>query len=89
MRLSRLLATLPPELVPRRGLDLAEGRDPVIRGIAYDSRSVSPGDLFVALKGAQSDGHQFIEQALPSASRRGTWKLCFDSRTDCTTCPRT
>ena len=64
MRLSRLLATLPPELVPQRGIDLAQGDDPVIRGIAYDSRAISPGDLFVALKGEQSDGHTFIDEAL-------------------------
>ncbi len=35
-----------------------------ITGIAYDSRAVNPGDLFVALKGRNLDGHQFIEEAL-------------------------
>jgi UDP-N-acetylmuramoyl-L-alanyl-D-glutamate--2,6-diaminopimelate ligase len=38
--------------------------DPVIRGITYDSREVSPGDLFVALVGAVSNGHDYLESAL-------------------------
>jgi UDP-N-acetylmuramoyl-tripeptide--D-alanyl-D-alanine ligase len=33
-------------------------------GVAYDSREVGPGDLFVALKGESSDGHRFIAQAM-------------------------
>lgn len=35
-----------------------------VSGVAFDSREVGPGDLFVALKGEHSDGHQFVEQAL-------------------------
>jgi UDP-N-acetylmuramoyl-tripeptide--D-alanyl-D-alanine ligase len=34
-----------------------------VSGVAYDSREVGPGDLFVALKGTQSDGHDFVEGA--------------------------
>ena len=34
-----------------------------IRQLAYDSRRVTPGDLYIALPGARTDGHQFIEQA--------------------------
>jgi UDP-N-acetylmuramoyl-tripeptide--D-alanyl-D-alanine ligase len=33
-------------------------------GVAFDSREVAPGDLFVALKGATADGHRFAAQAL-------------------------
>ncbi len=32
--------------------------------IAYDSRDVTPGTLFVALRGADHDGHDFVEQAV-------------------------
>ncbi len=32
--------------------------------IRFDSREVQPGDVFVAVKGAQTDGHQFIDIAL-------------------------
>ena len=37
--------------------------DFAISGVAYDSREVGPGDLFVALKGETTDGHRFVHQA--------------------------
>ena len=40
------------------------GDDIEISGLAYDSRQVTPGSLFVALRGATSDGHDFIAQAM-------------------------
>lgn len=33
-------------------------------GLTFDSREVGPGDLFIALKGAATDGHRFIGQAV-------------------------
>jgi UDP-N-acetylmuramoyl-L-alanyl-D-glutamate--2,6-diaminopimelate ligase len=35
-----------------------------VKGIAFDSRKVQPGFLFVAVKGTQSDGHVFIEKSV-------------------------
>ena len=35
-----------------------------ITGMAYDSRQVRPGDLFVAIRGHHADGHGFIEKAI-------------------------
>lgn len=35
-----------------------------IDGISCDSRQVKPGDLFIALRGQEHDGHNFISQAL-------------------------
>ncbi len=32
-------------------------------GVSSDSRSVSPGDLFVALRGERYDGHKFVDAA--------------------------
>ena len=32
-------------------------------GVSIDSRSITPGDLFVAIKGARFDGHDFVAQA--------------------------
>lgn len=35
-----------------------------IRHIAFDSRLVKTGDVFVAIRGTKSDGHEFIRKAL-------------------------
>ena len=63
MRLSSLVNGLPPELAPTSPSAL-DSSDPLIRGIEYDSRKISPGDLFVALSGSAVDGHAYIQQAL-------------------------
>lgn len=39
-----------------------------IKGIAYDSRKVREGFLFVAIKGYMTDGHKYIESALRSGA---------------------
>jgi len=38
--------------------------DPTITSVAYDSRTVDPGAVFVALKGLHTDGAAFARQAL-------------------------
>lgn len=35
-----------------------------INSISYDTRTISPGALFVALPGEKTDGHQYIAQAM-------------------------
>lgn len=45
--LERLSGTLPPEAT----------------GISDDSRTVEPGDLFIAVRGWQKDGHDYLEAA--------------------------
>ncbi len=42
--------------------------DLAINQIQFDSRKVQQGDVFVAVKGLQSDGHQFISQAIESGA---------------------
>lgn len=37
-------------------------------GVAFDSREVGPGDLFVALKGEQADGHDYVQRALAAGA---------------------
>ena len=34
-----------------------------VTGVAFDSREVGPGDLFIALQGETTDGHRFVDQA--------------------------
>ena len=36
----------------------------LIKGIAYDSRQVGPGFLFVAIEGFNTDGHEYINEAI-------------------------
>jgi UDP-N-acetylmuramoyl-L-alanyl-D-glutamate--2,6-diaminopimelate ligase len=46
-----------------------------ISGIAFDSRAVKPGTLFIATKGTQVDGHQFIESAI----EKGAYAIVCES----------
>jgi UDP-N-acetylmuramoyl-L-alanyl-D-glutamate--2,6-diaminopimelate ligase len=39
-------------------------RERAVNGITIDSRSVSPGDCFVAIRGEHSNGHDFVMQAI-------------------------
>src|ERR1700680_377808 len=39
-----------------------------ITGLAYDSRTVRPGDLFFCVSGFRSDGHDFAAQAVDSGA---------------------
>jgi len=41
---------------------VGQGDQPILR-VVIDSRAVMPGDLFVALVGARTDGHEHLEQA--------------------------
>jgi len=57
MRLQQLLEELPYAAVAGdTALEVA--------GLAYDSRQVQPGFLFVAIRGFHADGHDFIPDAL-------------------------
>ena len=39
-----------------------------VTGIQIDSRQIQSGDIFVAIRGTQSDGHQFIPMAIEKGS---------------------
>ena len=45
-------------------LELIGDKDVDIEKVSFDSREVTPGTLFFAVKGTQSDGHAYIESAL-------------------------
>ena len=40
-----------------------------VKGINMDSRLVAEGDLFVAVKGTQADGHSYIPRALEQGAK--------------------
>lgn len=56
------------DLTPIRIVAGQISRDVTINGIAYDSRSVQPGNLFVALIGGNSDGHRYINSAVENGA---------------------
>ena len=82
MRLNRLLA----------GVALTERRagDVECSGICYDTRTMKPGCLFVALPGYKTDGHRYIAQALERGAAavlcqrppegEGPWLVTPDAR---------
>ena len=39
-----------------------------IAGISYDSRKTKPGDMFVCVKGFQTDGHRYVDGALKAGA---------------------
>jgi UDP-N-acetylmuramoyl-L-alanyl-D-glutamate--2,6-diaminopimelate ligase len=49
-------------------VSISGAENPVIDKIEFDSRKVTPGTLFVAVKGTKSDGHDFINSALASGA---------------------
>ena len=55
----------------------------VFSGVSTDTRTLAPGDLFVALLGPQTDGHQHIAAALRAGAAglifgRNTWQRPYD-----------
>lgn len=61
MQLSEIIAGVEPS--SRSG-----DQDPPIGKIAFDSRLVDEGDLFVAMKGVEADGHEYIGRALEAGA---------------------
>jgi UDP-N-acetylmuramoyl-tripeptide--D-alanyl-D-alanine ligase len=51
------------EIAERAGGRLLEGDGGTPRRVVHDSRLVEDGDLFVALPGARTDGHDYLAQA--------------------------
>lgn len=47
---------------------LSGTEDVQVNGIAYDSREVQKGDVYVCLKGANADGHDFIHEAIENGA---------------------
>lgn len=54
------------ELLPQSHLIGRKDRE--IRGIAHDSRAVRDGFLFAALRGAHTDGHRYLDQAVAAGA---------------------
>lgn len=74
--------------VPLMGGNL--NQDMEISSISNDTRTIQPGALFVALSGAKTDGHQFIQAAVAQGAAAvlcekapdvpGPWLITTDTR---------
>ncbi|MBN2465224.1 UDP-N-acetylmuramoyl-tripeptide--D-alanyl-D-alanine ligase [candidate division WOR-3 bacterium] len=52
------------ELVTATRGRLVNGQELKVTGVSIDTRTLKPGDLYVAIRGKRLDGHQFCGQAL-------------------------
>ena len=50
-----------------------------ITGISYDSRKTKPGELFVAVKGFETDGHKFIPHKEKEEAKGFFLSMCRQS----------
>ena len=48
--------------------DTKGNANPEITGIQIDSRHIKPGNMFVAVKGTQTDGHSYITKAIENGA---------------------
>ena len=68
MKLQELLKNIEP-------IQIIGDADVEVSGVNIDSRKIKEGHLFVAIKGTQVDGHQFISKALTLGAKS---VLCED-----------
>ena len=68
MRLSALAA----------GYEINGDTDPEVSGISEDSRRITPGMLFVAVRGTIDDGHRYVGDA----ARRGAVAVLCEAAVD-------
>ncbi|MBL7780965.1 MAG: UDP-N-acetylmuramoyl-L-alanyl-D-glutamate--2,6-diaminopimelate ligase [Saprospiraceae bacterium] len=62
MQLAHLLKNIPV-------LEIQGDTAVEVAAVRFDSRAVGAGDVFVAVRGAQADGHKFIDKALAQGAR--------------------
>src|SRR5690606_34270357 len=54
--------------------DVSEYHHVRINGVAFDTRLIKPGNLFVPLKGEQADGHDYVDKALVQGASAVLWQ---------------
>ncbi|HNV81568.1 MAG TPA: Mur ligase domain-containing protein, partial [Tenuifilaceae bacterium] len=53
------------DIVPsNRIIEVKGSLDTPINNLSFDSRRIEKGNLYIAIKGTQADGHDFIAQAM-------------------------
>ncbi|MBZ5695760.1 MAG: UDP-N-acetylmuramoyl-tripeptide--D-alanyl-D-alanine ligase [Acidobacteriia bacterium] len=61
------------QLAEALGVPTPKGLDPLagVAGVSIDSRTIQPGELFVAIRGPRHDGHGFVAGALERGAAAG------------------
>src|ERR1700757_2613008 len=61
------------EVAEALGVPVPTGLDPMagVAGVSIDSRTVQPGELFIAIRGPRHDGHGFVAGALAGGAAAG------------------
>src|SRR6202050_1607444 len=61
------------QLADALGVARPAGLDPLagVAGVSIDSRTVGPGELFIAIRGPRHDGHGFVAGALDRGATAG------------------
>ncbi len=67
------------QLIQDINYEISGSSDIEIKGIAYDSRKVEPGYLFIAIKGFETDGHKYIDSAI----KNGAAAVLGEDECDC------
>jgi len=49
-------------------IEIKGSTDLMMHNVSFDSRNTGPNSLFIAVKGTQADGHQYIEQAVANGA---------------------
>jgi UDP-N-acetylmuramoyl-L-alanyl-D-glutamate--2,6-diaminopimelate ligase len=75
MRLSVLAKRVPGEAT-------VVGPDVAVGDVTHDSRLVEPGDLFVAVRGLETDGHQYLSAALEAGAAAVAVETALATPTD-------
>ncbi len=47
-------------------------------GVSFDSREIGTGDLFIAMRGAASDGHRYVDQAFAAGAAGAIVEVAVD-----------
>ncbi len=55
-----------------------QGEDIPVMGLQIDSRKVTQGDVYVAIKGHNSDGHDYVQDALDRGAAAVVVEYCID-----------
>ncbi len=54
--------------------DISKYKKQSIKGVAFDTRMIKEGNLFVPLKGEKADGHQYVEKAISQGAGAVLWQ---------------